>query len=481
MTEIAFASARVLADRLRRRQLSSLELVDHFLARIERHNPKVNAVVTLDPERARNEAKRADDALARRKQVGPLHGIPMTLKDALEVSDMRTTAGAKIWKDHVSSHDAVAVQRLRAAGAIILGKTNTPAFSADLQSYNAMFGTTNNPWDLARTPGGSSGGAAAALASGMTPVELGSDVAGSIRTPAGFCGVYGHKPSHGLVPMRGHMPGPSGTLAEPDLVVIGPMTNHAEDLALLLDVVAGPLPEKARAYQLSLPAPRSASLRGYRVACWLNDTAFPVEASVLARLEDTVAGLRRAGVRVDEAHPEFELENVYKVYRSLLDPMMIAGVGPKIVKQLEEQALQDPTDAGTVFAKNALISHREWLTWNEFREHIRAAFARFFLDYDVLLCPITMLPAFAHDHSEPQTRRKLLVNGQARAYPDMFAWVSLATVALLPATAAPIGRTPEGLPVGVQIIGPYLEDRTPIDFAGRLADLLGGFEPPPGF
>jgi len=481
MTEIAYASARVLADRLRRGEMSSLELVDHFLARIAQHNPAINAVVTLDPELARAEAKRADQAIAQNERLGPLHGIPMTVKDAFEVTGMRTTAGAPMWKDHVSKQDAVAVSRLRAAGAIILGKTNTPAFCSDLQSYNTLFGTTNNPWDVTRTPGGSSGGAAAALASGMSPIELGSDVAGSIRTPAGFCGLFGHKPSHGLVPVRGHMPGPPGVLGEADLVVVGPLANHPEDLGLILDVVAGPLPDMARAYRLALPAPRSATLRGYRVACWLDDTAFPVDASVLERLEDTVAGLRRAGVRVDDAHPDFELKNAVNVYRSLLDSMMVAGIGPKLVKRLEEQAQLDIADPATVFAKNALVSHREWIMWNEFREHLRAAFARFFLDYDVLLCPITMLPAIAHDHSEPQIQRKLIVNGVSRAYQDLFAWVSLATTALLPATTAPIGRTADGLPVGVQIIGPYLEDYTPIDFAGRLADLRGGFERPPGF
>ena len=284
-----------------------------------------------------------------------------------------------------------------------------------------------------------------------------------------------------MVPIRGHMPAPPGALGEADLVVSDRLANHPEDLGLILDVVAGPLPDRARAYRLALPAPRSTTLRGYRVACWLDDPAFAVDASVLERLEDTVAELRRAGVRVDDAHPELELKSAVNVYRSLLDPMMVAGVGSKLVKKLEQQALLDVADPATMFAKNALVSHREWIMWNEFREHLRAAFARFFLDYDVLLCPITMLPAFAHDHSEPQLQRKLTVNGDPRAYHDMFAWVSLATSALLPATAAPIGRTAEGLPVGVQIIGPYLEDHTPIDFAGRLADLRGGFERPPGF
>jgi amidase len=240
MREVAFRSAVELAAAIRRKEVSSRELVEHYLARIERFNPPINAVVTLDADRVRARADAADAALARGDLAGPLHGVPMTIKDSIETAGMRTTAGAEIYAKHVPKHDAPAVARLIAAGAVIMGKTNTPRFAMDVQSYNSLFGTTNNPWDLTRTPGGSSGGAAAALAAGLTALELGSDIGGSIRTPAHFCGVYGHKPTHGIVPTRGHIPGPPGTLSEPDIAVLGPLARHAEDLALAMDVVAGP-------------------------------------------------------------------------------------------------------------------------------------------------------------------------------------------------------------------------------------------------
>jgi amidase len=482
MTELSFASARTIANLIRRKQLSSLEVVDHFLARIAQHNPALNAVVTLDAEQARAAARQADAALASGQALGPLHGVPMTIKDAFEVAGMRTTSGATTWKDHVSSQDAVAVQRLRAAGAIIMGKTNTPAFCADWQSFNAVFGTTNNPWDLSRTPGGSSGGAAAALAAGMTPIEFGSDIAGSVRIPPGFCGVFGHKSSFGLVPPRGHMPGPSGTLAAADLVTVGPMARWADDLALMLDVVAGPLPEDAKAYRLQLPGPRAMTLRGYRVAAWLDDPAFPVDHSVGACLQHAVDELRRAGVQVDDAHPPFELKDAHAMYRSLIDPVMVAGVKREVIASLEASAASaDLTDPRAVFARNALIRHSHWMVWNEFRHRQRAQLARFFEDYDVLLCPITPVVAFPHDHSQPQEARRLTVNGQERPYHDLMGWISFSTSCYLPVTSTPVGRTPAGLPVGMQVIAPFLEDRTAIDFAGRLHELLGGFVKPANF
>jgi amidase len=481
MPELFYETARELARRIRTRELGSRELLDLLLARVERLNPKINAVVTLDVERARAAAERADAAAASGGPLGPLHGVPMTVKDAFEVAGLRTTGGTRLWKDHVPGADALAIARLRAAGAIIFGKTNTPRFCADWQSYNALFGTTNNPWDVTRTPGGSSGGAAAALASGFTPIELGSDIAGSVRVPPAFCGVYGHKPSYDLVPSTGHVPGPPGTLAPPDLNVVGPMGRSADDLMLMLDVIAGPPPERAKAYTLSLPAPRANTLRGYRVAAWLDDPAFPVDAPVLDVLQASVEALRKAGVTVEEVHPEFELAAAHRLYRSLLDSTMAVGVPPKLLAQLEAAAAgPDANSLETIFARNALARHSDWLIAHELRAGLRATLARFFSDYDVLLCPVAQVTAFEHDHREPQTARTLRVNGQNRSYMDMMGWACVATAAWHPATSMPVGLSSEGMPVGLQIIGPYLEDRTPIDFAGRLSEIVGGFQPPPG-
>ena len=485
MSDVAFRTAVDLAAAIRRREISSQELLDHCLGRIERLNPRINAVVTVDADGARRRAGEADAALARGESWGPLHGLPMTVKDTYEVAGMRTTAGAAELAEHVPAKDAVTVARLRAAGAIIFGKTNTPVYAGDAQSYNAIFGTTNNPWDVTRAPGGSSGGSAAALAAGLVPLELGSDIGGSVRNPAHFCGIYGHKPTWGIVPPRGHIPGPPGSLSEVDLGVMGPLARSAADLAAALDVLAGPDAARAVAWKLELPKPRRTSLREYRVAAWLDDADFPVDREVRARHEAAVEALRRAGVRVDDrARPIDSFVDANHRYQKLLWPILSGGLPAEQFESFARYATEAPATADNPilqFARAATLRHREWLSHNEWREHYRTRWASFFEDFDVLLCPIVPIPAIAHDHSEPLLERTVLVNGQRRPYWDLIAWAGIVTMALLPATVAPVGRTPSGLPVGMQIVGPYLEDRTPIDFAGRLAEVIGGFEAPPGY
>src|SRR5438105_3809497 len=288
MPDPSLKPATELAAMLRSKQTSARELLDLYLRRIERYNPALNAVVTLDEERARLEAQRADDDAARDNWRGPLHGLPMTVKDAIETAGMRTTCGAPVLAEHVPERDADTVARLRAAGAIVFGKTNVPIFVGDMQSYNELFGTTNNPWDLLRAPGGSSGGAAVAVAAGLTSFELGSDIGGSIRSPAHYCGVYGHKPTWGVVPGRGHVPGMPGDLAPTDVGVLGPLARSAEDLALALDVLAAPDGANAVAWSINLPPPRHSTLRDYRIAAWLDDEAAPVDAPVRQRLDAAI-------------------------------------------------------------------------------------------------------------------------------------------------------------------------------------------------
>ncbi len=484
MTDVHFASASALAAALRRRELSSRELLDHFLARVEKHDPALNAVVTLDAEPARVRAAEADAALARGESWGPLHGLPMTVKDTFETAGVRTTAGAPMLARHVPASDATAVARLRAAGAVIFGKTNTPLFAGDGQSYNEVFGTTNNPWDASRTPGGSSGGAAAALAAGLTGLELGSDIGGSIRTPCNWSGVFGHKPSHDLVPLRGHIPGPPGTLAEPDLAVAGPMGRSADDLDLALELLAGPRDDEVVAWRLALPRPRHASLAGYRVAAYLDDPGVPVDAEVLRVLHEAVERLRASGATIDErARPFDSLSEVFDLYQRLLWPVMVAGYPPDTFDALARHAAEHPEDSSFhgVLARNGTARYRDWAAANEARARLRARFAAFFRDFDVLLLPTASLPAIRHDHSEPMDRRTLTVNGQVRPYLEILAWNSPATLTWHPASQAPVGRTRAGLPVGVQIVGPYLEDRTAIDFARHVEALCGGFVAPPGY
>ncbi len=482
MTAIARRSATDLLAALASGELTSVALLELLLQRVEQHNPRLNAVVTLDAERARARAVQADAARAAGQSWGALHGLPMTVKDSFETAGLRTTSGALPLAAHVPARDAAAVQRLKSAGAIVFGKTNLPTFAMDVQSFNPLFGCTNNPWDLARSPGGSSGGAAAALAAGLTPLELGSDIGGSIRNPAHYCGVYGHKPSYGLVAMQGHIPGPPGTLQDTDIGVGGPMARSAQDLQLALDVLAGPTPAQATAWRLQLPPPRHATLQGFRVAAWLDDPACRVDAAVLQRLHATVAALRAAGVQVDEAaRPAHGFEDALRVYRTLLYAAVSPGLRKDEFRKFADLAETEPAHPNHAYAHASTLRHREWLAVHEERERQRLNWARFFTQHDVLLCPVTPTAAIAHDHSLPEGSRVIAVNGEPRSYWDQVAWAGLVGAALLPATVAPVGRTAGGLPVGVQIVGPYLEDRSTIAFAGLLAEVTGGAAVPPGF
>ncbi len=479
MTELHFLSASTQVKMLRRREISCRQLLDHYLARTERYHNSVNAIVTLDVEGARARATQADAALARGDHWGPLHGLPITVKDSLETEGMRTTSGAPILADHLPAKDADAVARLRAAGAVIFGKTNLPILAGDLQSYNELFGTTNNPWDLARTPGGSSGGAAAALAAGLTALELGSDIGGSIRTPCSWTGLFGHKPTLNIVPTRGHIPGPPGTLAKSDLAVLGPLARSADDLDLALDVLAGPPDDEAVAWKLTLPGPRHTRLKDYRVAVFLEDRDFPLDTEVHRVLREAVDKLRAAGAQIDErARPFARLTEISDPYFRLLYAAFSPGLPEEVFQTLLGVAKENPND---VMAAGSTLRCREWALLNEARAQLRAQFAAFFKDYDVLLMPTHPVPAIPHDHSTPLHARTMLINGKRYPYWDSVAWIAPATLSSCPASQAPVGRTHAGLPVGIQIVGPYLEDRTTIDFARHIETVCGGFVPPPGF
>jgi amidase len=407
----------------------------------------------------------------------------MTIKDSLETEGLCTTCGVPELAKHVPTRDAIPVARLRAAGAVVFGKTNAPTWAMDVQTYNPVYGTTNNPWDTTRSPGGSSGGAAAAVAAGLTALEMGSDIGGSIRNPAHYCGVYGHKPSWGIVPDRGHLPPPPGTLASTDIGVVGPIARSAEDLALALEVVAGPDEDQAVGWRLALPPPRRGALRDYRVAAWLDDPACPVDDAVRGRLEAVVEALAKAGVRVERARP-VDFAEAFRDYLRLLLPVTTAGAPDAVIAALAERSTQLAPDADDMQARLARFAtqrHRDWLAANEKRQHWRARWAEFFRDHDVLLCPSSPVTAIEHDHEGDVFTRTMQVNGQTRPYADQVGWAGVIGMAYLPATVAPAGRSPAGLPVGVQIVGPYLEDRTTLDFARRLAEVAGGFEAPPGW
>ena len=480
-----FAPAVSLADAIARKEVSSVELLDAYLERIDKYNPAVNAVVALDADRARDWARSADEELARGSSRGPLHGVPMTIKDAFETEGVVTTSGAPELAAHVPARDADPVARLKAAGAIVFGKTNLPIYAGDLQSYNEVYGTTNNPWDLTKGPGGSSGGSAAALAAGLTGFELGSDIGGSIRNPAHFCGVFGLKPSYGVVPGRGHIPGPPGALSEADVGVFGPMGRSTADLSLGLDVLAGPPPDRAVGWRLDLPPARQSSLGDYRIAVWLDDPASPVDAAMGDVLAAGVSSLAGAGARIDDgARPSVSLAELGQLWEQLV--LAVTGAGlpePMFEASCAVEAMpEEPDEALMIRAARAVgMRHRTWMRLDEKRQHYRAAFASFFQDFDVVLAPVTQSAAIPHDQSSDFFSRTITVNGEPRPYIEQIYWCGGIGVVYLPVAVVPVGLTADGLPVGVQIIGPYLEDRTVLDVAARAEEILGGFRAPSGY
>lgn len=481
-TALSYRSTRELVAMLAARQVSAVELLDHALARIEALDSRINAVVVRDFDRAHTAARAADAALARGER-GPLLGVPMTVKESYNVAGLPTTWGIPAFKSWMPAEDAVAITRLKAAGAIIIGKTNVPFALSDWQTYNDIYGTTNNPWDLSRTPGGSSGGAAAALASGYVSLELGSDLAGSIRTPAAFCGVFGHKSSYGLIPLRGHTP-PTTEAAggDGDLPVLGPLARTAGDLALALDVLAGPDERKAIAYRLSLPPPRHERLSEFRVLVVDSHPLLPVSAELRETLNRLGDGLAKAGAKISRESPLFpDPVQSARTYMSLLVSFVSQGMSPENYQYMQQVVASLPPEDNSLSVlrtRATVLSHHDWLAAVAVRGRLRKQWHDLFREYDVVLCPIMPTVAFPHDHTD-QEQRRIAIDGEQVIYMDQTVWPGVATLPGLPATVVPFGQSQAGLPIGFQIIGPYFEDRSTIAFADLIEREFGGFAAPP--
>jgi amidase len=478
-----FRSAKQLASDIRRRKIGALEALDLFLARVDRFNPQLNAIVASDVEAARRRARQADAALRKKKVWGPLHGVPMTIKESYDVVGMPTTWGLSELKDNLPPRNALAVDRLLGAGVVLFGKTNVPAWLADYQSYNRVYGTTNNPWDLTRSPGGSSGGSAAALAAGLTGFEAGSDIGSSIRNPAHYCGVYGHKPTFGIVPPRGQaLPGRVG---QGDISVIGPMGRSADDLAIGLAVMAGADEIDGEGWRLELPAPRRKALREFRVAVMRTDPVSEVDDEVQARVQAVADFLAKKKARVsDTARPAIDTAEIHRVYVLLLRAATSGRQSPEEFARNAEIARGLRPDDGSYYAQMTranVAPHRDWLAANEARHKMRWRWAEFFRDYDVLLCPAAASVAFPHDHEGERHERTIPVNGRRVPTTDQLFWAGYSGVAFLPSTVAPAGFSRAGLPIGVQIVGPQYGDRTCIELARLLEREFQGFVPPPGY
>jgi len=482
----SFKTATELSAALAAKKVSAVELAQDAIDRIERHDGKINAVCVRDFARGLDAARAADAGRAR-GETGPLLGIPLTVKESYNVAGLPTTWGFPAQKDFRPSEDALSISRVKGAGGVILGKTNVPIGLGDWQSYNEIYGTTNNPYDLGRTPGGSSGGSAAALAAGYGPLSLGSDIGGSLRVPAFHCGVYAHKPTFALVPSRGHTPPPNPPLPfDRDLSVIGPMARSAVDLSLLLDVIAGPDPlEAGKGYKLALPPSRHRELKNFRVLLVDTDPVMPTDKGVRGAIEKLAANLGRAGVTVTRESPllpDFAASS--RLYMRMLMSFLAASFLPEIYAGAQAAAAQlapGDTSLGAERLRGIALTHRDWLMADGARTRLRAQWRELFKSFDAVICPIMPTPAYPHDHSEDQEKRRIEIDGKDYVYPDQLAWPGIATLPGLPATAIPIGFSPDGLPVGVQIVGPWLEDRTPLKLAELIEREFGGFVPPPMF
>jgi len=450
--------ARVLARRLRRRELSAVEALDAHLQRIDKHNPALNAVVSLDAERARERAAAADAALRRGEPVGPLHGVPMTLKDGHDVAGLRTTVGTALF-DRVAEEDGTVAARLRAAGAIIVGHTNVPPFLADYQSANPIFGRTGNPWDTDRTAGGSSGGAAAALAAGMTPLEVGSDLAGSLRLPPHFCGVYGLKTTEHRVPLTGFFRLPGVPRSVRILSVLGPMARDLDDLELALGVIAGPDGLDGDVPPVPLGRRPRRPLQELRLGVAPTLPGATVASAVRQQVERVAAQAADAGARVQERLPDLDWAALHELYGDLMGAVT---------------GLFDP--------EAELRDEQRTLAWYldalERRDRFVAVWEDFFQDLDGLLVPPAMTTAFTHrDPGAP-----IDVDGELVGYGGHGGLLVFCNLTGQPALAVPAGLDSDGLPVGIQVVGPRWSELRLLGIAGELerAGVLPGFQVPPG-
>jgi amidase len=485
-SEWSFKTATELSAALAAKKISAVELAQDAIGRIERHDGRINAICVRDFSRGL-EAARAADAARARGENGPLLGIPLTVKESYNVGGLPTTWGIPAQKDFTPPEDALSISRVKAAGGVILGKTNVPLGLGDWQSYNDIYGVTSNPYDLGRTPGGSSGGSSAALAAGYGPLSLGSDIGGSLRVPAFHCGVYAHKPTFALVPARGHTPPPLPPLPfDRDLSVIGPMARSALDLSLLLDVIAGPDPiDAGKAHTLALPAPRHNALKNFRVLLIDTDPVMPTDAVVRASIDKLAANLGKAGVKIERNSPLLPgFAASTRLYMRMLMSFLGASFTPEVYAGVQAAAAALPPADESLRAerlRSSVLSHRDWVMADGGRARLRAQWRELFKSFDAVICPIMPTPAYPHDHSPEQESRRIKIDGEDFVYPDQLAWPGIATLPGLPATAIPTGFAPDGLPLGVQIVGPWLEDRTPLKLAELIEHEFGGFVPPPMF
>ena len=474
-----FLPATQLADLVRTGKIGALELLDHYIARTERLDSRINAVVVRDFDRARSRARTLD---SQSDKSAALFGVPMTAKESFDIEGLPSTRGHLEAKDKPVRTSTIMVTRLESAGAVVFGKTNVPVDLADWQSYNPVYGTTSNPWNTDHTPGGSSGGSAAAVAAGLTGFEIGTDIGGSIRVPSHYCGVFGHKPTHALMPNYGDPA--TSSAAGTDISVPGPIARSASDLAVALDILAGPDPDETP-LTLNLPAPRFTSLKQMRIAVWAEQPGQVTDTETTAKLLELADRLEREGATVSRtARPAFDPAEAYHLYLQMLDSAWSGRISDEVIARKRARvASLTPSNmsADDVMVRMVDVTHRTWLGLNEKRFQWRRLWSAFFREWDVLLCPVIATPALPHRQDGQTWERRITIGEKQVAYNDMLFWPGLTCGYHLPASVAPMGLTKAGLPVGVQIAGPIYGDRTTIAAAALLEQAGLSFKPPPGW
>ncbi|UVK55195.1 amidase [Mesorhizobium sp. AR02] len=455
---LVFSSTTDLATAIAQRKISAVEALDAHLAQIDSHNEAMNAVVSLDREEARSQAKKADAALARGATPGPLHGVPFTLKDTHETAGMKTTVGFPPFAGYVASHDSPVVVRLKAAGGVLMAKTNVATMLSDWQSNNPLFGRTGNPWNLQRTAGGSSGGAAAAVAAGMTPFDVGTDLQDSIRLPAAFCGVYGLKPTEHRVSLAGAFPNPGGAARSVRLMsCLGPLARSVDDLALIYQIIAGPDGRDTDLAPVPVEAMPKLDLKALRIAFAPSFPGFPVACDISAAVENLARQLQGAGAIVEEAKlPKLDLHDDLAQGGALIGMMM-------------EAAQPEPPEQPTSVSR--------WFEALARRDKSILAWDQFFNDWDALLCPVAMTTAFPH--CEPGAPIK--VDGKEQSYWMLPAYGAVFNYSGHPALAMPCGEDRDGLPIGLQLVGKRWSESRLLGIAAAIEAFTGGFRRPPGY
>jgi amidase len=461
---LAFDSASSLARLIRSRHVSSRELVALHFDRIRRLNPPINAVVTLDEEKATARAAKADDSTAHGKSQGPLHGVPFTLKDTHTTKDVLTTAGYPTLSSYVPAVDGTIAARLKAAGAILLGKTNTALLAYDQQTVNPIFGRTNNPWDRTRTPSGSSGGAGAALAAGLTPLDVGSDAGGSIRVPAHFCGIVGLKPTFGLVSQDGHIPDlPGRSRLDWTLSTSGPLARSLEDVELALRLIAGPDGRDSTVAPMPAMDEQAAEPRRLRIAWARTFPGAPVSVEIASSLERLASHLERRGLRVGEAIPDVSFDEQWQTYQTIANATWRLRARLHGIDEVDDG--EEPPSLAELFEAM------------DRRDRLIAGWEEFFTGWDVLLSPPCMVTAYPHS----ERGSPILVDGKPARYDDEARHGYAFNLTGHPALVCPLSQSAAGLPIGVQMVAARWADFRLLRVAGTLMEGVSVFKPPPGF